>query len=342
MTNQIDKGPVGATHRYEHGSDVDWYCYTDRGLYRWFQGSWCASVHKTIKELANSCPLGRLEAIPAEPAQPFEDHLTWLARNVHQWAAGATHVAKNSHGHLWAKDPKPAEAWFTRDQWLARRAELQNRPSWKDAPERATALAQDSALEDGLGAWWWYEFSPTECEWIWSSQGRSYAAKERGEVLGDWRDTLEKRPADLSEPAVTKRPDEATQIVRAAVPELVKEKYRFELGDFDNQELATMHSDSDDWFAGVDLPPVGMTCEQADDVGGFLKVEIIAVHAGYAFGWAGDRGMVYFSDKAHEFRPIQTDHDRLTDILIKHGIKAHVSKAAEAILAAGFKRDGGA
>ena len=212
----------------------------------------------------------------------------------------------------------------------------------ESAPDWARFLAQD-----GNGVWCWHASKPkpngvtVSGKGCWLSTGESCVAC-RGEVLGDWRDTLEKRPADLSEPAVTKRLDEATQIVRAAVPELVKEKYRFELGDFDNQELATMHSDSDDWFAGVDLPPVGMTCEQADDVGGFLKVEIIAVHAGYAFGWAGDRGMVYFSDKAHEFRPIQTDHDRLTDILIKHGIKAHVSKAAEAILAAGFKRDGGA
>ena len=137
MTNQIDKGPVGATHRYFHGSDMDWYCYTDRGLYRWFQGSWCASVHKTIKELANSCPLGRLEAIPAMPAQPAEDDLTWFAKNIHAWPAGdhqpwcyvywkegERHVSGNCITVI-----QPCVK-IDRSDWLSRRAELQNKPSW--------------------------------------------------------------------------------------------------------------------------------------------------------------------------------------------------------------------
>ena len=43
-----------------------------------------------------------------------------------------------------------------------------------------------------------------------------------------WRDTLEKRPADLSEQAVTARLKEATDNVLSAALELMKDKYKFE------------------------------------------------------------------------------------------------------------------
>ena len=111
--------------------------------------------------------------------------------------------------------------WFTREQYLARRAELQNKPSWKGAPEWAEWLAQDAH-----GDWWWHRETPKTK----ISEFDSIGAKESntGEVLGDWRDTLEKRPADMSEQAVTSRLKEATDNVLAAVPELMTEKYKFE------------------------------------------------------------------------------------------------------------------
>lgn len=199
MSNINDKAPTGATHCYFHGSDADWYCYTDRGLYRWCQGSWCASVHKTIEELASSCPLGRLEAIPAEPAQPVEDDLTWLARNVHGWHDNGDLVAYKWCGcahFIFQNQPTPSGCeTFTKAQWLTRRAELQNKPSWDDFRESAKFMAQDSD-----GAWRAFESEPTAQSLIWNTKRgwRGYAyedtADNRGEVLGDWRDTLEQRP----------------------------------------------------------------------------------------------------------------------------------------------------
>lgn len=130
-----------------------------------------------------------------------EADLDWLARNVHEWPEGRREVLvcwpRNVDTLIWSYVLSDA-GWINKDQWLARRAELQNKPCWKDAPEWATSLTQDSAMEDGLGACWWHEFAPTECERTWSSQGRAYPAKERGEVLGDWLDTLELRPEAMT------------------------------------------------------------------------------------------------------------------------------------------------
>ena len=108
-----------------------------------------------------------------------------------------------------------------KSEWLARRAELQNKPSWKDAPEWAEWLAQD---EDG--EWKWLAGLPGKYVDCWTAVKIKGCCK--GIALGDWRDTLEKRPADLSSAAVIKRLDEATQNVLAAVPALMDEKYSFE------------------------------------------------------------------------------------------------------------------
>lgn len=96
------------------------------------------------------------------------------------------------------------------------------------APDWAHWLAQD---EDG--AWYWHDRKPkpigkeSNGEGYWSSSGNSMVAS-RGIILGDWSDTLEQRPVDLSEPAVTERLTEATKTVLAAVPNLLGEQFKFE------------------------------------------------------------------------------------------------------------------
>lgn len=111
--------------------------------------------------------------------------------------------------------------WFTREQYLARRAELQNKPDWECAPDWAQWLAQDVD-----GEWFWYKGKPVARENTFHSGKCSSASY--GLVIGNWRDTLEKRPADLSERAVTFRLKEATDNVLAAAPELMTDKFKFE------------------------------------------------------------------------------------------------------------------
>jgi hypothetical protein len=159
------------------------------------------------------------------PREEMSD-LDWLARNVHVWPEGKREVLvcrpRNVDTLIWSYVLSDA-GWITKAQWLTLRAELQNKPSWEGAPDWAEWLHQD-----GCGEWEFSEGKPTPYDGLWLGEPckRSLRAKV-GEVLGDWRDTLEKRPVDLSEDAVTSRLKEATDNVLAAVPELMTEKYKF-------------------------------------------------------------------------------------------------------------------
>ena len=124
-----------------------------------------------------------------------ETDLDWLARNVHVWPADAEFVRIHTNGNEAVFVTKSGAACggrvFTQSQWLTRRAELQNKPSWDDAPEWAELLAQDDS-----GEWYWYASKPTHPgmkSW-WPAPGANNVQCGKGEVLGDWRDTLEKRP----------------------------------------------------------------------------------------------------------------------------------------------------
>lgn len=135
-----------------------------------------------------------------------ETDLDWLARNVHEWPAGEhqpwCYVYMTYGGVMKAAgnflDAGANPAMITIDQWISLRAELQNKPSWDDFGESAKFMAQDSD-----GAWMAFESEPVANYHVWSStRGWCGYAREgrdrcRGEVLGDWRDTLEKRPEQL-------------------------------------------------------------------------------------------------------------------------------------------------
>lgn len=84
----------------------------------------------------------------------------------------------------------------TRAEYEARKAERQNKPSWKDAPEWANWLAQDG---DDSAMWCWYREKP-EAESLEFSDGTISAfASSRGEVIGNWQYTLEQRPSHVVE-----------------------------------------------------------------------------------------------------------------------------------------------
>lgn len=235
MTNINDKAPAGATHRYEHAGLVSWYREVDGNMFTWRDGSWFASFFKSAQDLAQSCMLGKVTPLVADTAQQVDDDLTWLARNTHKWpdivpgrAVAAAFVSEGSVRWL-EYPPVDWDGCYRKHEWLARRAKLQNKPSWKEAPEWVRYRAQSDS-----GTWHWFDGEPEINEMhdsgeFWSAPGYSVITDQCGEVLGDWRDTLERRPADLSEPAVTERLTEATQNVLAAVPGLVSEKFKLEL-----------------------------------------------------------------------------------------------------------------
>lgn len=87
---------------------------------------------------------------------------------------------------------------ITRDEFEARKAERQGKPDWGKSSDWAQWLAQDS-----FGKWWWYPnymSAPTlasQCFINGSIDPVIFAGA--GEVIGDWRDTLEQRPNHIGE-----------------------------------------------------------------------------------------------------------------------------------------------
>ena len=130
--------------------------------------------------------------------QPGEEGLSWLARNVHEWGANIALMGRilrnGEYSPVFTDGAAPKGVmWFTRDQWLTRRAELQNKPDWKrDVPEWAEWIAQDN-----VGTWIAGVGDAAQADgslWINAQPGNLVRLKAYGEVLGNWRDTLEWRP----------------------------------------------------------------------------------------------------------------------------------------------------
>ena len=125
-----------------------------------------------------------------------ETDLDWLARNVHVWREGKREVLvfwpRNVDTLIWSSVLSDA-GWITKDQWLARCAELQNKPSWSKAEEWAEWLAQDS-----YGCWGFFQKKPLMHALSWIARSGYYQIHSPGNLLlGDWRDTLEKRPEEF-------------------------------------------------------------------------------------------------------------------------------------------------
>ena len=242
-----------------------------------------------------------------------ETGLDWLARNVQVWPEGKREALvcwpRNVDALIWSCVLSNT-GWITKEQWLARRAELQNKPSWDDAPSDMKWLAQD-----GDGQWYWYCSAPfvdeTNDDKVWDF-GDSFDHEdcEFGEVLGDWRDTLEKRPEEF-------QPFTSIE---------------------DNQEKAMKQDNG--WFERGELPPVGAVCLYVISDRLSAEVEITA-HAkfGLCFVEVGKSGENYVSKTAelHRFRPIRTEREVLLSIIVEEMNRYDTDgKLADAILAAGF------
>lgn len=256
-------------------------------------------------------------------AMSNETDLDWLAQNVHAWPAGDhqpwCYVYMVAGGAMKASgnflDAVAYPIMKTKDQWLARRAELQNKPNWDNAPEWASSLAQSST-----GTWVFLETEiPTSMCGGWGNNREKYLVASSGEVLGDWRDTLERRPEQNEfEPFVS-----------------IEDGQEFNMSQ--QQEV----NQDGGWFERGELPPVGVECLYV--VSDRLSAEVeITAHAkfGLCFVEVGKSGENYVSKTAelHRFRPIPTERDVLIEI-IKNTDDTD-DKIADAILAAGFSLRG--
>lgn len=263
----------------------------------------------------------------------MEDDLTWLARTEHRWPKDAVYVSRHENAVEWhyVELSFIGYGYFTRDQWLARRAELQNKPSFADHPDAKCFVQQD----DGI----WFKsvgkvqlITPSMSGgWVGDGSGTvRWVELSKGEVLGDWRDTLERRPADRSEPAVTERLTEAAQTVLAAAPALMDEKFRF---------------DRDDWYERGELPPVGVECEIFGKDASPEKCKIIAYHKDQvAVQWESFGGgildVLYLRGDYWKFRPIRTERQLTVDEMMAVAAAnfGNLETCCEALYDAGYRK----
>lgn len=266
------------------------------------------------------------------PREELSD-LDWLARNVHEWPTSTPHIVPpgdsvfdfgitfyKNHAFMSRYEYTHSKAVYKK-QWLARRAELQNKPSWKDAPEWAEWLAQDS-----YGCWGWYQIRPVTLSLNWFAHSGYYSTNSPGNsILGDWHDTLEKRPEQKAFEPLTS----------------IK----------DNQEK-NMKQDNE-WFERGELPPVGssVTVVEVDGlklsdlgrefVGEECKVMAVFTRPELSHSDAVDVVAVMEPRGGcccfvlEMIRPIRTERDELADLIESHG-QMSALVVADAILAAGF------
>lgn len=255
------------------------------------------------------------------PREELSD-LDWLARNVHEWPAGEhqpwCYVYMTYGGVMKAAgnflDAVANPTMITIEQWLARRAELQNKPSWDACPEWAQWLAQDA---DGCWHWFKGNIKPEiqSDNKTWSNKYASFHKVDygktggvfagKGSVLGFCNDTLEKRPEKL-------QPFTSIE---------------------DNQEKSMKQDDG--WFESGDLPPVGIAVQLWHGGTYAYDCELIAKRGNDFVLWnlTWDR-----PDSADcmmcIFKPIPTEREVLIEIIKKTDDTD--DKIADAILAAGF------
>lgn len=245
-----------------------------------------------------------------------EIDLDWLARNVHVWPAGD----HQPWCYVYWKGGQRAVSGncitviqpcvrVEMSEWLARRAELQKKPSWAHAPEWAVYIAQSPK-----GHWEFFAVKPRAEGWWRHPIGEHSSANNasiRGAILGEWCDTLEKRPEEFN-------------------PFISIE---------DNQEQKMKQDNG--WFERGELPPVGTVCLYVVSDRRSAEVEITA-HAklGLCFVEVGKSGENYVSKTAepHRFRPIRTERDVLIEI-ISSNLSGTTGQIADAIIAAGFKME---
>ena len=214
---------------------------------------------------------------------------------------------------------------------------LRNEPSWKDAPAWAVAKAQDSD-----GGWYWYEFvprlstaSPAKSKLSGSKRGRRVIYAGKGEVIGDWKQTLRLRPKNKEKQMEDKKQMNASEAVYGFASWLTCRKDKVCFSSTDDSGIAAdlvkefcsanalpeisdkwpdnlAHpGDKNDWHKRGEFPPAGTVCEMLS--GNYWKeVKIV--------GWGGEN-VVIASDEIvgryrglcaepSDFRPIQTGRER--------------------------------
>ena len=204
---------------------------------------------------------------------------------------------------------------MTKAQFMQCRAEIENKPKWDNAPEWAEAVCFCPTAE----SWYWvedfYGVQPADDTPIW--YGCEFEWSNKGYCFGDWRYSLEKRPADQS---LTNKNNTQDSEKHSGYPSKKEQDAMVEEIDYPINPQAVQRSmDTDDvgsseleppTWNGEGLPTFGVVCEgYITDAAGnwnWVKVEVLKrYNIECAVVWA-DKGLLRWCD---QFRLIKTQED---------------------------------
>lgn len=331
----LTAAPKGATHCYNHGGQVSWYRESDSGLHVWRDGSWYTSAHKSAAELAKICPLGCIaEIVP-------------VVGDVE-----AATVAAES------EDEKP------NTDFLARAADYHRLRDacriMRDNPDGCTTEAVDAlykisrellAKRKALPEWH-FEFLPSRDSWahMWfmdcAVAPSTSVMADRCVPIAEWAEQTAEHhaPSGLAVEVISTLKKTPTYFTAGELMEIHllvdAELTKRDAAVCGGKKYLDAH-----WFERGELPPVGAECEAFAEGVKAEKCKIIAYHKQQvAVQWShfNDGGLDVLSMPEWSFRPISSDRDVLLSVIVEEMNHYDTDgKLADAILAAGFKRDGG-
>jgi hypothetical protein len=256
---------------------------------------------------------------------------------------------------------------ISKEEFKQVKADMQNKPSWDDAPEWASWLAQGDC-----GEWDWFERKPTIYDgvcWDIVNSSDRWSRATKGKILGDWCNTLEKRPQQTEQPMKYQYGVEyECDGVKPDLPDDVLVEVKFDGGyknfshisDYYNQvhswswgsakafriidERFKPKEPGSLWFEKGELPPVGTECEVIrSDWDVWEKCKVLFV---------GELKVVFKSESRVEcawdieeikFRPLRTERDELIErachLMNERNASPlfSVTKAAENLIDAGWR-----
>lgn len=177
--------------------------------------------------------------------------LEWLARNVTEqdWnrCSGRNYAVRNENLAWFYEDSSkiPGGAYYcNKKQWRGEREAIQNKPSWSELPRWVQYIAQ---WKDG--EWLGYEVCPLDGSFedsddCYVDPGRNPRIWRNGiygEVLGNWRDTLEQRPAAEKQlPEAAEENNTAPRKTSSGLAELYP-KYHKDVSGFETVDVYAVH-----------------------------------------------------------------------------------------------------
>ena len=202
-----------------------------------------------------------------------------------------------------------------------------------------------------------------------TQDGRWYGAKHSwagrvSEVLGDWRDTLERQPeksraepevelvnaiADALNPTHSGLAIEVISTLKKTpiyftASELM-EIYHLVDAELTNRNTAVRGDQKcldATWHERGEMPPVGTRCEALiTSERKWVEIEVVCHRDGFILGWCLKERCGYHGDDPTDFRPIRTERDLAIDEMMKVAATnwGNLEDCCEALYRAGYRKE---